>query len=330
MNRGRSRTARTWRWAASLPIAVMLAMTPAAEAQSRDAAAATELFEKGRSAMKQQDYATACAAFDESFRFDTKVGTLLNLADCEEHVGKLVSARAHWQQAIDLAHAGRDARESVAKQRFAAVDPRVAKLAVLLVPEAPQGVTVRRDDVELGTGSLGVALPMDPGQHTIVVGAPGYEEKTVTVPVAESEVKTVVVGPGAKLPPPPPPPPPVAPEPPRSSFGAQKVLGIVAVGVGVAGGALGIVFGLKAKSSNDASFANDGCDATNGCNPTGLALRTDAVRDGNISTIGFIAGGAFLVTGVVLWLTSPSRSSRAPTNTGLVIVPRPLGLGGTF
>jgi hypothetical protein len=312
-----------------LTIALTLTWPSLARAQARDTAAATELFEKGRAAMKQQDYPTACAAFDESFKFDTKVGTLLNLADCEEHIGKLISARTHWQQAIDLAHAGKDSRESIAKQRFLAVDPRVAKLAVRVGSDAPPGTTVRRDSVELGTASFGLALPVDPGPHTIVAGAPGYEDKTVTVPLGEGEVKDVVVSPGAKIPPPPPPPAPV--EPPPSSFGTQKILSVVALGVGVAGGVVGTVFGLQAKSSNDASYANNGCDATGGCNPTGLAERSDAVRDGNISTISFIAGGAFLTTGVVLWLVSPrSKASSTSPRVGPFVVPHPFGLRGTF
>jgi hypothetical protein len=318
------------RGAASLTFMLATATAYPAIAQS-DAAAAAELFERGRGAMKQQDYTTACAAFADSVRFDTKVGTLLNLADCEEHLGRLVIARTHWQQAANLAHALNDSRENVARQRFTAVDPRVAKLAVRVAEASPPNVTVRRDDVELGSGSLGLALPVDPGPHTITTRAPGYEDNITTVPLKEGEVKDVVVGPGPKIPPPPPPPPP-APEPPPPATGTtQTVLGIVALGLGVGGGAVGTIFGLKAKSTNDASFANNACDSSDGCTRAGLAQRSDALRDGNVSTIAFIAGGALVVTGVVLLLTTPSRRGKSSSPTaGLLVIPRAAGLEASF
>jgi hypothetical protein len=313
-----------------LTLSLATSMAHPAAAQSRDTAAATELFEKGRSAMKQQDYASACAAFADSQRFDAKVGTLLNLADCEERLSRLISARAHWQQAADLAHAVGDARENVARQRFMALDPRVAKLAVRLSPSAPAGAVVRRDEVELGAGSLGVALPADPGTHTIVVAAPGYDDATTKLTLGEGEVQEVVVGPGAKIAAPAP--PVVAPPPSARPGSTQRVVGVVVASAGVAAGvALGTYFGLTARRDNDASYVNDGCNAANACNQAGLAERSDAVHDGNISTIAFLAGGVLLAAGIVLWLTAPSGSSEASVpSTGFVFLPGGVAVRGGF
>jgi hypothetical protein len=320
----------TWARVVALGLALSLLAAPL-RAENRDAAAATELFSKGRAAMKQQDFVTACAAFADSERFDPKVGTLLNLADCEEKIGHLVSARSHWQQAMDLAHAGGDTRESVARQRFAAVDPRVAKLSVKLAPDAPLGATVKRDDVDLGPGSLGVALPLDPGAHVVVVTAVGYESKTTTVSLADGQVSELVVGPGAKQLPPPPPPPPSAPVPPRSSWSTTKTLAVVSAGLAAGSIGVGTAFGLMAKSANDASLAGGACDANNGCNAAGLSSRDDAVRDGNISTIAFVASGAFLAASVVLFLVKPSGSqSEAPPKTDVLALPGGALLRGTF
>jgi hypothetical protein len=301
-------------------------------AQVHDPVAATELFAKGRAAMKEKDYATACAAFAESARLDSKVGTLLNLADCEERIAHFASARAHWQQAADLAHAQGDAREGVALKHFLALDPRVAKLTVRLASDAPPGTTVRRDGVEVGAGSLGVALPVDPGAHELVVSATGYEDKKVPVMLKEGEAQEVSVGPGEKHPAPPPPtpvaPPPV-PAPPPSTWNAQKTLALTAAGVGVAGVVVGSVFGLKAKSANSSSMNNassSGCSPDNTCGPIGLGLRDTAVRDGNISTIGFAAGGGMLALGTILWLTARSSSlPSAGATRALRIVARPTG-----
>ena len=319
------------RYALAVTLLLSTSAAAPAAAQAKDTAAATELFEKGRAAMKQQDYPTACAAFADSQRFDAKVGTLLNLADCEERLSRLISARAHWQQAANLAHAMGDARENVARQRFMALDPHVAKLAVRLAANAPPGCTVHRDDVDLGEGSLAVALPADPGPHSIRVSAPGYEDATTSLILREGEVQEVVVSPGAKivvLPPP----APAAPPTPQASGSGRKVLAVVTASVGVVGGAVvGTYFGLSARQANDASFVNDGCNAANSCNQAGLAQRNFALRDGNISTIAFIAGGALLATGVVLWLTAPSRSPESSrSSSALILLPGGVAVRGGF
>ena len=51
------------------------------------------------------------------------VKTLLNLADCEEHVGHLLGAEQHWVQARELAASLNNAAvEEEAHERLAALD----------------------------------------------------------------------------------------------------------------------------------------------------------------------------------------------------------------
>jgi tetratricopeptide (TPR) repeat protein len=329
-----SRAARRAACAAALVAATTA--SKGAFAQDHDPAAATELFEKGRTAMKQRDYAKACADFADSQRLDSKVGTLLNLADCEERIGHIVSARAHWQQAADLAHAEGDAREAVAMKRFVALDPRVAKLALRLAGDAPPGAIVRRDNVELGAGSLGVGLPVDPGVHEVVVSAPGYDDSTLHVTLKEGEAQEFVVSPGPQHPTstvaPSPPPPAAAPpraEGSSSSLPVQKTLALTAAGAGVVALVVGTVFGLEARSANDSSMSNGstaGCSPDNACGSVGLGRRDDALRDGNLSTVAFVAGGGLVALGAVLWLTAPKSSApRAGAVGGLRIVARLTG-----
>jgi hypothetical protein len=92
------------------------------------------------------------------------------------------------------------------------------------------------------------------------------------------------------------------------------VLAVVAGGVGVAGLAVGGVFGFVAKGHNDDAAAH--C-AGSQCDATGISLLDQARSAATVSTVGFVAGGALLAGGVVLWLTAP----RAPSSTGLVIAP---------
>src|SRR5262245_37563455 len=58
-----------------------------ASAVNLDAAAAEALFREGRQLMDSGAIAQACVKFEESLRLDPALGTMLNLAVCEERAG---------------------------------------------------------------------------------------------------------------------------------------------------------------------------------------------------------------------------------------------------
>jgi hypothetical protein len=76
----------------SILVRVMLGLSFVTRAASADSAAAEALFREGRDAAKHGDLETACADFAESQRLDPAPGTLLNLAECEEKLGRVASA----------------------------------------------------------------------------------------------------------------------------------------------------------------------------------------------------------------------------------------------
>jgi len=65
--------------------------------------------------MEAGQLADACAPFAEIQRLSTAVGTLLNLADCEEKLSQTASAWAEFRSA-----AGQSEREGIARDRAAA------------------------------------------------------------------------------------------------------------------------------------------------------------------------------------------------------------------
>src|SRR4051794_36073101 len=73
-------------WALGFGMIVATGSTRASHAEG--AGAAEVMFAEGRRAMKQGDYATACAKFAESQRLEPGGGTLMNLAACHEKQGK--------------------------------------------------------------------------------------------------------------------------------------------------------------------------------------------------------------------------------------------------
>src|SRR3954463_15096752 len=102
---------------AVLAIAVGVLVTTSG-AYARDPAAAEVLYRSAREAAKKGDFATACAQFAESQRLDPAPGTLLNLADCEEHRGLIAAAWIHFVEAEPQFKSG-DARAALARDRAA-------------------------------------------------------------------------------------------------------------------------------------------------------------------------------------------------------------------
>jgi len=292
-----------------------------ARADGSDVPAAEALFEAGRQAIEKGDYASACPRFRESERLDPAPGTLLNLADCEEHLHHLARAWEAWKEALATLPAD-DPRLRAAKQRAQAIESRVPRLTLTRDPSAPEGVAVRRDDVEIHGASFDVALPVDPGEHAITVTAPGHDPKTTTITLKEGEARTFVAlaGPLTSTAPPTPTAPASAPSTSSATF---RTAGLITGAVGLAMLGVGSVFGAMALAKK--STVDTDC-GPNGCTQPGVdaahAGRTDAIA----SDVTFAAGGALVVLGTLLFVTHLPEPTSA--STGLVTSPVVLARGG--
>lgn len=86
------------------------------------AAAAERLFDEGRQAMSQGDIALACVKFDQSFQIDPAVGTLFNLANCQEKLGRTSDACRSYRGAEQMARTrGQEDRAKIAAERAKAL-----------------------------------------------------------------------------------------------------------------------------------------------------------------------------------------------------------------
>jgi hypothetical protein len=281
----------------------------AARAQSADAVTAEELFVKARADLKRGDYASACPRFEESQRLDPSVGTLLNLADCQEHAGRLARARALLLEAAALARSKRDfEREQVANQRVAVLDKRVPRVRVD-VAYTPPGLVVQRDGVELKSASWGIALPVDPGPHVIVATAPGRQRFEMTINAAADGAESAVIialvddPDSATNAHPAPVPADTAPAPAPKGWGTQRILAAAVGGAGVIAVGVGSAFGAMALSKN--SESKSGCQG-DFCSSASAAVRRTARTDGDVSTAFFVAGAVLVGAGVTLYFTAPS------------------------
>jgi len=269
------------------------------------------------------------------------LGSLRNLAECEESLGHFASSHRAW---LDLKRAlvttpdkkyggwDQDATDSAAR-----LAPKLATLTIdinVVGPagetEPPRGVEVTLDGEKLALSLIGTPLERDPGSHVMkVTGArlQGPVERAVNL--AAGDVRRVALravvmpdkqgDPGAPTTTPLPATPPVPPDDDAErARTAKRTIGWAAIGVGAAGlvGA-GISLGVRQSAL---STLQGQCPGFNGCNP-GLQSTADRGRAASTAfTVLGIVGVVGAGTGVVLLATSghaqQARLVVAPTIGG--------------
>ena len=302
----------------ALVCALLIALlhAPGARAQDRDPAAAEVLFREGRAAADAGDHAKACTKFRESNRLDPAPGTVFNMADCEEKLGRIATAWTLFSEVIQKLPAT-DERHGISSKRAAALEPRLPRLTISVAAGAD--ARVFRDGVELKAGSLDTPLPVDPGKHVLAIEAPGRARAERTIEIAEGASRHETLEPGPAV--------ATTPRPAEgSSSSTRRTLGWVAGGVGVAGLAVGGVTGILVLGKK--SVVDEHCDDAKKCDTTGIDAADAGKTLGTISGVGLIAGGVLLAAGVTLIVTSGSdkESGRAALTVG----PRGLTLTGRF
>lgn len=298
-----------------------------------DPAAAAELFRQGREALLESHYDVACPRLAESQRLDPKVGTLINLARCEEAIDRRASAMRHWDDAVKLAHANGDAREAFVTEQRDRLGPVVPRLAVKLADGVPQGTRVTLDGADVAPADLGTMRAVDAGAHVLVASdAAGNHRYPLTV--VDEDVSTVTLDPRLATPvvdtraatPAPVAPAPEAPvretppTTPSSRGDTQRLIAYATGGAAVFALGLGAAWGLQAiNARNDPRCTSGVCDAP------GAEAQREGVDAGNRSNVAFVVGGVLVAGGVALWLTAP----RDHGGVTAWIAPAPQGGGGS-
>jgi hypothetical protein len=183
----------------SLPAISLVVLCSATFAQGREPTAPERLFMQGRQAAKDGNHEKALELFRQSHALEPAPGTLLNIADCEERLGRLVEARKHYGELLTELPAT-DERRRIAAQHANEIDVRSPRLRVGVARSAPEGTTVTLDGAPIATDQAGEALPVDPGRHVVIATAPGRKASRITVTLperAESQVE-IAAGPPVK------------------------------------------------------------------------------------------------------------------------------------
>jgi serine/threonine-protein kinase len=313
-----------------------------AQTSADDKAAAEALFDQGLELMQAGKYAEACQRLESSQRVDPGVGTLLYLGECYEKLGKTASAWATFREAASAANAaGQTDRANIGTERAQKLMPRLLRLQLELAPELEglEGLEILRDGKSVPRALWGTPVPVDPGEHALEVRAPGHETfRTAFRGEGEGKTETLQLPALKRLPESADPPSgqqgspagagAVSMEDAPSDGSAQRTSGLVLGGLGVIGVGVGSFFGLRAIQKN--KDAEESCSGSSCSTPAGVELTNDALNAARISNVAFIAGGALLAGGVVLYLTAPKQQEVARVQMVPTVGGAQLSLGGNF
>jgi hypothetical protein len=271
-----------------------------AAAEPTDPVRAKTLFDEGRALASRGEHAAACGRFAESLALDHKIGTELNLADCNERLGHVAEAWRLFDVAAGEAKASGDEREAYARGRADTLVTRLMTIVVKIPQPMPPAlkVTIGGRDVQ---PAAEIRERIDPGDVEVIATAPdrprfarvakGIAGATVIVEVRADE-------------------PPV-----ETGTTRRRSRVYLAWGLGGVAAASAIVSAaLIVKAKRDYDHAADGSDCMHtadgriSCNDAGNKAIHDSQRLGWIST-GFAAGAGVLLAGAaVVYFTAPRDS----------------------
>src|SRR5690349_333753 len=70
--------------------------------KQHDNAASEALFRAGRADIEAGNYAAGCPKFEASLALSPSAGTMINIAKCHEHQGKIATAWSDYNEALAL------------------------------------------------------------------------------------------------------------------------------------------------------------------------------------------------------------------------------------
>jgi hypothetical protein len=357
-------------------LAVLLAALSeagSAAAQSDEArASARALATEGAAAFNEGRFKDSADLFARAESLMHAPPHLLFLARSYAKNGQVVKARETYmkivkeQLAPSAPQAFRDA-QTAAQDELRAVEPRIAKLTIQVTgAEDAKDLSVTVDGAPIPSVMIGIAQPVDPGEHKVAAIATGKRAQPQSVNLKEGERSALTLklevdasavapaaagaavapgAPGEAMPPPgatpgtpPPAGTPTSDQGVSSGSSGMKIGGYAALGVGAVGLGLGTVFILKSSSKrSDADDLFKKCkpDATGMCDIraqiTDLDDQANSAR--TLGVVGFVVGGVGVATGITLLvLSGGSQSSSTATAAHLVPVigPSYAGVAGTF
>jgi hypothetical protein len=332
----RSRSHRTWL------VGLVIASTCASSwARADDVADAKDLFGRARELRGNGDCASAVPLFRKAYElYPAGLGSLRNIAECAESMGRFASARRAW---LDLKRALLTQTDSKyegwaqdAGQAAARLAPKLATVTIDVNAVAPTGATAPVDQVEvivngerLPPSLVGTPLERDPGRYIVRVAGAGVsaaEEKVVELAAGDAKRIALQVVVSVQLPEAPGASPPPDRDKDAKSHSPWRTAGWVTLGVGGAS-LIGAAVSLFVRQAALDDLAR-GCSQyqTAPCDPS---LTSTVDRGHTASTLVNVLGPLGIVAlagGGVLLAVSASH----PSPMALVLSPPGISAVGRF
>jgi tetratricopeptide (TPR) repeat protein len=269
---------------------------------------AEKLFEEGRALLEAGQPEAACEKFELSIAKDPRqIGVLMNLAVCNERIGKLATALDLYKEA--LARATEANLPGAKKLAQAEIDKLAKRVPVIYLEHAAEPLPGEKLVIDNKVIALDTKeLPVDPGTHVVTLTAPGRLPFETRVEVRGTDRKRVEL-PELDI--------------PKNTFverrsSSQRTAGKVMTFGGAAVVLTAGAIAYYAKSDYDSLFEGTtphcgrypDVDGKPVCDMTGQDRAERARRLSTVATITGIAGLGIALTGVVLWATSPGETAR--------------------
>jgi hypothetical protein len=331
--------------------------TPEERAGARAAA------DQGYDAFERAEWERALDLFERAESLVHSAVHLLYVARSNARLNRLIEAQEAYLRVVHeplpaAAPAAVKQAEQDAARELAALEPQIPFISIE-VPglSGAESLEVTQDGHVLPPALVGVAHPLNPGEHTWQVRsgsrrsavetrrvepgskltlqlslpepeleliAPPPRRAPAPLPVPSAPVPSAPV-PSAPVPSAPVPSTPAAP----TSAAHAGVSPWVYAGFGVAATGLGVGTGFLLHKGNIEdrirhTCSDAGCFAT----PENIRRKSDADRAGIISAVGFTAGGVGLAGALALWLLAPDTAANSSTGSAEPRVQLWLGSNG--
>jgi hypothetical protein len=295
---------------AQLLLCVALTVSAPARAQG-DAPRGQTLYDEGVAAYTEGDLATACPKFQASFEADPKAAPLFMLAKCAERQGRLATALRHYEDVIRMGGLERELLDQAAQavSRLGPIAPKVE----LRRGQAPTDAVAKVDG---GVVDVGLTFRVDPGEHTLLVEAPGREPWQSNFTAKQNETTTVDLQAGDVI-------RPKDAALPATQQQQSPALWIAGGVVGGAGVASFIVFGVTGGVILDQCGGSLSCPSRQDTGEPSAAL-----VDANHATFWIGVGGVGVGTALLIAAAvTGGGGGEADTSVSVAPGPAPLGLG---
>jgi hypothetical protein len=309
-------------------VAATLATSGGARAQTKqELDDARKQFQEGMALSAANNCSAALTKFRAVANVKMTANVAFNIAECEERLGKLVSALGNYRLAASQAQGDPKSKDVASRvaDRIDALDARIPKLTIKRGKGADVA-SIELDGSELGASQLSAATPVDPGSHTVVakIGDKVYAQDKVILVEKESKTFEVKINaPVAKIEKAPVDEPkidPVVPPPPPAK---SKAPAVAALGVGGLGVILGATF--MAVRGGALSDLDKLCGGDTSCPPSAQPTADKGRLFTGLADASFVVGAAGLVTGIVMLATSGPAKPKA--TSAFLGAPPPDGRG---